>query len=328
MNPVFTVLIPSFNVKEYIEATLKSVISQTFGDFEILVIDDGSTDGTFEVLQRISDPRLRLLRHENHGVSYTRNRGIREARGQYIAFLDGDDQWMPYHLKMAFDCLNAQRDIKWYASRFKYVPKITADMLAVDEQRWKHDTISYFGNGCHYAWSSSTVIEREALLGIMSSGIFFPQDMTHGEDLAAWVRFAILYPLLTTSNQLTAYCILRHDSALAQMNTMNINLKMTDALAFYFSSYIKLLPCCLEARLFMRNQLLVRWIVQLRESKLIQWRDILLETKPDTHWIVRNWVGIYILFISGLVNLGIFYIKIILKINYLLLFRVIRRSSN
>ena len=328
MRPLFTVLIPAYNVRKHIHATIQSVLSQTYRDFEILVIDDGSTDGTFELLQEINDPRLRLLSQENRGVSCTRNRGIREAHGKYIAFLDGDDQWLPCNLQIAADCFSALPENKWFASPFKYVSEITTEMLGVDLQSWKPYSISYFGKGCHYAWSSSTIIEREALTGLMSNGIFFPEDMTHGEDLAAWLRFAISYPILSTSHRLTAYCILRQDSALGRMNGMNMNLKMTDSLARYFSSYLASLPCSLEARLFMRNQLLVRWIIQLRESKLTKWREVLLETKTDTPWIVRNWVGIYILFISGLVNVGIFYIKIILKINYLLLFRVIRKSSN
>lgn len=324
MKPLFTILVPAYNVRQYIHATIQSVLSQAFSDFEILVIDDGSTDGTFELLQEINDPRLRLISQENRGVSCTRNRGIREARGKYIAFLDGDDQWLPCHLQIAADCFSALPEIKWYAAPFEYVPEISAEMLAVAVQTCKPDSISYFGNGCHYAWSSSTIIEREALIGVMSNGIFFPEDMTHGEDLAAWVRFAISYPILSTSHQLTAYCILREDSALGRMNGMNINLKMTDSLARYFSNYLASLPFSLEAKLFMRNQLLVRWIIQLRESKLTKWRDVLLDTKPDTHWIVRNWVEMYILFVSGLVNVGISYIKIILKINNLLLLRVIK----
>lgn len=327
MRPLFTVLIPTYNVRQHIHATIQSVLSQTYRDFEILVIDDGSTDGTFKLLQEINDPRLRLLRHENQGVSYTRNRGIREACGKYIAFLDGDDQWLPCHLQIVADCFSALPENKWFASPFKYVPEITTQMLGADLLSWKPDSISYFGKGCHYAWSSSTVIERDAINGVMSNGIFFPEDMTHGEDLVAWVRFALSYPILSTSHRLTAYCILRQDSALGRMNGMNINLKMTDSLARYFSSYLALLPCSLEARLFMRNQLLVRWIVQLRESKLMKWREVLFETKADTPWIVSNWVGMYMLFLSGLVNVGVSYIKIILKINNIMLLRV-RKKSN
>ena len=125
--------------------------------------------------------------------------------------------------------------------------------------------------------------------------------------------------MIATSHQLTAYCILRDGSALGRMKGMNINLKMTDSLARYFSNYLSSFPCSLEARLFMKNQLLVRWIVQLRETKLIKWRYVLLETKQETAWIVRNWVRGYILIMSGLANVGIFYIKIILKINNILL---------
>jgi glycosyltransferase involved in cell wall biosynthesis len=99
-SPSVTVVIPAFNRADTIRASVESVLEQTYSDFELLVVDDGSTDGTLDVLAMISDPRLRLLASpSNMGVSAARNRGIRHARGEWVAFQDSDDTWLPRKLE-------------------------------------------------------------------------------------------------------------------------------------------------------------------------------------------------------------------------------------
>lgn len=98
--PLVTVITPAYNVGKYINEAIESVKGQAFGDFEYLIVDDGSADDTAEVAagQARLDVRIRLIQTENRGHSAARNRGIREARGKYIAFLDGDDRWHPRFL--------------------------------------------------------------------------------------------------------------------------------------------------------------------------------------------------------------------------------------
>src|ERR1700727_3988164 len=96
--PLVTVVTPVHNIAKYIGEAVDSVLGQTFRNFEYLVVDDASTDDSAAVIKARAggDPRLRLLIHDqNQGVSAARNTGIREARGQDIAFLDGDDRWHP-----------------------------------------------------------------------------------------------------------------------------------------------------------------------------------------------------------------------------------------
>lgn len=99
--PLVTVVTPAYNVAPYVAEAVGSVLRQTFTDFEYLVIDDGSADSTAETARSAAgdDPRVRLIKPPHAGLSATRNLGIKEARGRYIAFLDGDDRWHPRFLE-------------------------------------------------------------------------------------------------------------------------------------------------------------------------------------------------------------------------------------
>ena len=94
-----SVVIPLYNKQNCIRETLRSVLNQSYTDFEVLVVDDGSTDGSLEVVREFSDKRLRIIEKPNSGVSATRNAGIAAAANEWIAFLDADDIWTSFHLE-------------------------------------------------------------------------------------------------------------------------------------------------------------------------------------------------------------------------------------
>lgn len=98
-SPEVTVVVPVYNGELYLRATLDSLLGQTFGDFELLVVDDGSTDGSAEVVQSIGDARVRLIRQANLGLCHSLNRGIAEAQGAYVARSDQDDVSFPHRLE-------------------------------------------------------------------------------------------------------------------------------------------------------------------------------------------------------------------------------------
>ena len=101
MKPLCSVVIPAYNSEVFLPGCIRSVQEQTFQDFEILIVDDGSTDGTQQCVQRLQDgdARIRCLRQpQNMGVAEARNRGVREAQGEWVAFLDSDDLWTPEKL--------------------------------------------------------------------------------------------------------------------------------------------------------------------------------------------------------------------------------------
>ena len=103
----FSVVIPLYNKEKYIESTIRSVLDQSHQDLEVLVVDDGSTDGSLALAERFASDRVHIIRQENQGVSVARNTGIEHASGEFICFLDADDQWRPEYLA-TIDALTEQ----------------------------------------------------------------------------------------------------------------------------------------------------------------------------------------------------------------------------
>lgn len=110
----FSVIIPVYNRTGLLKAAIASVLSQDHRDFEIIVVDDGSSDDVASVVASFADPRIMLIRQENRGASAARNRGIDAARGEYVALLDSDDLYLPHHLAAAAETLRGIRDTAFY----------------------------------------------------------------------------------------------------------------------------------------------------------------------------------------------------------------------
>lgn len=102
---MISIVIPLWNKAPYVRRCLDSVLAQTYGDFEAVVVDDGSTDDGPDQVAAIGDGRIRLIRQSNGGVAVARNRGVAEARGEWVAFLDADDEWTPDHLATLADLM-------------------------------------------------------------------------------------------------------------------------------------------------------------------------------------------------------------------------------
>lgn len=103
--PIISVVIPAYNAEKTIKETINSVLNQTFQDWELIIINDGSSDQTGEIIQKIIDSKIKLFSYQNAGVSISRNRGIAKASGEFIAFLDHDDLWTPDKLELQLQAL-------------------------------------------------------------------------------------------------------------------------------------------------------------------------------------------------------------------------------
>lgn len=118
-TPFVSVVMPVYNVEKYIDEAIASILNQTFSDFEFIIVDDGSTDNTWDILQTYTDERIILLRNEiNIGNYPSRNRGIRVAKGKYIAVMDGDDIVMPDRLEKQYCYLDEHPDLTALGSNF------------------------------------------------------------------------------------------------------------------------------------------------------------------------------------------------------------------
>ncbi len=120
--PTISVVIPAYNAEYTILETIQSVQQQTFSDFEIIVINDGSTDKTLELLENIKDERLKVFSYDNGGLATARNRGIKNANGEFIAFLDADDMWTPDKLELQLAALkkHPEAGVAYSWTYFKY----------------------------------------------------------------------------------------------------------------------------------------------------------------------------------------------------------------
>lgn len=177
-----SVIIPVFNREQTITRAIESVLSQTMQDFEIIVIDDGSTDRTAE---RVQNFPLKLIQTENRGVSHARNLGIREARGDYIAFLDSDDEWLPKKLELQLkrNALCCHTEEIWIRNGVRV------------NQMKKHQK----GGGDQFIPSLSLcLISPSSVLlkkDIFNSIGFFREDYPVCEDYDLWLKLTSLYPI-------------------------------------------------------------------------------------------------------------------------------------
>jgi len=165
-----SVIIPTYNRSRYVTQAIDSVLSQTYKDYEIIVVDDGSTDNTKDVLQPYMD-RIRYIYQENSGVSAARNTGIRLAKGEWIGFLDSDDEWLPEKLKIQMTFIQEN-------------PSIVAHTVNVDLSNYgNQDRTSFLHCGFPLKYKEG-IIEVPLLLHFKHRTIVMPQAVICRKDTA------------------------------------------------------------------------------------------------------------------------------------------------
>lgn len=196
-----TVVIPLFNKEKYIHRCVNSVLSQTVSDFSLIVVDDGSTDGSVQSLRDICDDRLSIFYQNNAGVSSARNKGIELANPGWIVFLDADDYWLPYHLEELKKIIKIAPSAGLISTN--YVEANSSTDISIRKKRASRiSLIDYFPKAAKKAgivWSSAAAIRRDVALKMGG----FRQEYKTGEDLEFWARVALDYPV-AYSDEVTA----------------------------------------------------------------------------------------------------------------------------
>ena len=179
---MFSVVIPAYNAEKNIKASINSVLSQTEKDFEIIVVDDGSGDGTKSVIEQCCDKRIRYIYQDNTGVSAARNRGIQESLGEFVCFLDSDDEWKENHLAVLKALIEKYDDCGLYITGYdirlntgEIVCRSEEILKRVCEDQFKSDNgiDVLLKNG--YFFNTNTMCCRKEVFDKVGSHLWHPE---------------------------------------------------------------------------------------------------------------------------------------------------------
>jgi len=180
-----SVVIPMYNRRDLIGRAVDSVLAQTYRNFELIVVDDGSTDGAGDVVRQYKDSRVRLITQPNGGECAARNRGVAEIRTDWVAFLDSDDEWLPTFLERTVAALEANRDIDLVFTNVARSNLDALDLPASLPGGVVDDYLAFFVDNFGRGITSSSVLIRRTML---ESAGAFPVGIRHGGDIDCWTR--------------------------------------------------------------------------------------------------------------------------------------------
>ncbi|GAB4542731.1 MAG: hypothetical protein Tsb0014_35790 [Pleurocapsa sp.] len=287
---LISVVVPVYNVEKYIALTIKSVLNQTYPHFELLIIDDESPDRSVEICRQFSDPRIKIISQKNRGLAGARNTGIRHAQGDYVAFLDGDDLWLPNKLARHIEHLEASPQVGVSFSRSEFIDGEGKSLGIYQMPKLKNITPDHLlcrnpiGNG------SAPVIRREVLAAICFEdrvqetveACYFDEHFRQSEDIECWFRIAAdtSWEIEGIPEALTLYRV--NGEGLSA----NI-LKQLDSWEQFIAKHRDRLPQLMgqwenTARAY-QMRYLARRAVRLKDSKMAV---KLIHTALATHWSI------------------------------------------
>ncbi len=197
-SPKVSVIVPVYNTRQTVAATLESLVAQRFGDLEIIVVNDGSTDDSMDVVHAVEDPRIRIVEQENRGLAGARNAGLGVARGELVGFLDSDDHWLPDKLSRHVEQFDADPDLGLAYSWSHMMDDAGEDMGTLQKEGLPDTrfadiyTRNVLGNG------SNAVLRRTVFTGRDDDPTAYPamegfdEELRRAEDFELWCRIASL----------------------------------------------------------------------------------------------------------------------------------------
>lgn len=188
----FSIIIPLYNKESYIRETLNSVLAQTYTNYEIIIINDGSTDKSLEIAQSFSDKRLRFIDQDNQGLSIARNNGIKAAKSEFIAFIDADDLWKVNHLQQLYNLIKDYPDKAVYGTGYMLMKSKKVFHRAVFNNLPEHFrgvVPNFFNHSMQHciAWVSSICIPKK----ILEELNYFDPDIFSEQDTDLYIRIAL-----------------------------------------------------------------------------------------------------------------------------------------
>ena len=201
-SPKVSVVIPTYNGMKYLPKTLASVLDQTFQDFEVLIVNDGSPDNVIEWASSICDSRVRLISQENQGIAIARNTGILNSKGEYIALLDHDDLWEATKLDKQLQVFESNPSLGLVSTWTIFFDDKDNSELSIDKTVYPTGDVSRIAILKQLIMSASCpMIHRKCFDAV---GLFDP-DLSGADDWDMWVRIAFKYPFGLVQEPLVRY---------------------------------------------------------------------------------------------------------------------------
>lgn len=208
--PFISVVIPLYNKERDIKNTLDSVFAQSFTDFDVIVVNDGSIDKGPKIVQSIKDKRLHYYSTPNQGAAKARNYGVSKSNSKYIAFIDADDYWYPNHLTGLIETIKTCHSCRWFASAYElnHNSRLTLPMKSPPMQNgsnWIGVIDNYFDNSWQdsMACTSSVCLEKSFFAELGG----FNSKFDTGQDTDLWIRSALMSKLGFNTNITSRYCL-------------------------------------------------------------------------------------------------------------------------
>lgn len=229
--PQISIVMPCFNAAAHLPLSIGSILAQSYGDWELIIVDDGSRDGTLAWLQAQSEPRLRIVSQPNQGVSTARNAGVAAARGRYIAFLDADDTWAPGFLEKMVATLDARPDaaLAYCGWQNLGLPDGRGQPFVPPDYETPAKRETLFA-GCRWPIHAA-LAKREA---IIAAGGFDPR-LKNAEDYALWLEIAGTTTIVRVPEVLAHYHF--HGSTQASGNRARAALHLLAAQQAYLTRH-------------------------------------------------------------------------------------------
>ena len=210
-KPRFSIIVPLYNKAPYVRKALESIASQTYRDFELIIVDDGSTDNSLEVVNEyIRDvlcvmydvcKNVRVIHQKNSGVAAARNNGVAKSKGEFVCFLDADDWWEPSYLEEMLRLIKEYPDTGIYASNYIYYkPGKTHVALSLPRGYIDYPKAYYEGSSMP-VWTGATCMPRKVFDEMRG----FPVGIKLGEDLLLWAKTALHYKVAFCEKPLAYY---------------------------------------------------------------------------------------------------------------------------
>lgn len=204
--PFFSVIIPLYNKEAFIEKTLKCVLNQTYTDYEIIIVNDGTTDSSLERINHLKDNRIKVFHQENQGVSVARNKGMELARGEYFCFLDADDEWRNDYLETFYDTIAKFSEYKVFSAAIELETekRLIPAQYALTNQIGSYFYLeNFFKASTKFSiiWTSCAVFHK-SVFDISGN---FDTSIRSGQDMDLWIRIGVNYKVVFINKILAKY---------------------------------------------------------------------------------------------------------------------------